>query len=117
MPNDRLWSKPNTIAPPPGPFAPILVLRNAVNEVPHRVEHRAPHEHRCGDRELELLDVALVAKGKHALKRLGRRHPLRILNQHVDAPAGDIRVAQFGEAFLEPPLIRPTVAVDESERL
>jgi hypothetical protein len=31
--------------------------------------------------------------------------------------AGDIRVTKFGEALLKPPLIRTTVAVDESERV
>src|ERR1700744_1948776 len=69
--DDRLWRKPNAIALPPRPFTPVLVLRDAVDEVAHRVEHRAPHEHRCGDGELELLDVALVAEGEYTLEGLG----------------------------------------------
>ena len=115
--DDGLWGKPNTIALPPRPFTPILVLRDAVDEVANGIEDRTPHEHRCRDRELEVPDVALVAERENALEGLGRRHPLWILNKDVDTATGDIRVTQFRQTLLKPALIWPTIAVDESERI
>ena len=45
------------------------------------------------------------------------RDDIRYWTPVGNSSAGEIREFQFGEAFLEPALVRPTVAVDERDRL
>ena len=100
----------------PALTAPFFILRDPVHEAADRVKHRAPDEHRRSDGEVEVLDVALVPKANtrsNASAAVIRRGS----NQNVDSPANEIRQPQFSEAFLEPTLIRPTIAVDERDRL
>ena len=112
-----LGCKTDAISLEPRPAAPIEIFRHPVLEPSDRVEHGAPHEHRGGDSEAEVLDVALVLEGEDALERFGGRHPPRILDQDVDPPADEIRRQQLGEALFEPAPVRPAVAVDERERV
>jgi hypothetical protein len=84
---------------------------------PYGVEHGAPHEHRGGNREVEVLDVSFILEGEDALERFGGGHPQPILDQDVDASTDKIRRPQLGKALFEPPPVRPAVAVDERERV
>ncbi len=118
MADDRFRRKPNTITLSPRPLAPIFILRHAVLEAADRIEHRPPHEHRRGDREVEVFDVALVLKREHALERFGRRHPLADLRPGRRlVPPTKSAEPQLREALLEPARVRSTIAVDERDRL